>query len=618
MKHYGPDFEGDGTLAATGRLTIGASNITGAGSTVGLVITSAGANSFLNHQGREVPFDAAIADGGITTFSTAGATSLGTVGGTDSVQIHGNLSSVNGTVMLGNPSSLTTIGGPLTATTGNVAIGDATAGSTTMINGETITVSGTTTFTNEIAAPGGITVGEAGTPQNLVVTGNLSVSGDSTLGDGGADIINLNSSDINLVDHANIPTSSAGTLLGFDNNGNVVRLSPESFNAISKTSTSTTEALALADFVNAFNSAGTAFNGISFTAGDAINTGSLVLITNMGVTRTVTTDVNESFAGQPNVSIPNESATADLVGATFTDNGTLYTIIAVDMESGTFTVDQNLTATISAGTDLTVTLAPNVEQYLFTGASTTATADGTNDITASELIDVSHGGDVVESLTAFGGIALTGGPVGNIFIAAQAAAANTSAGDTLPTIVVNGGTSGGIEVVGNSIRTRHIEDAAVTNAKLAADAVTTDKILDATILGSDIASATVATGNIALRAVNATLIDAATQANDTVLFLRQTTVGAVSTLEWASSGDGTVGKYSQVHTISAGNNSVTIAAATHGRGTNSEYIIQVQEAGSPSEVVIPDTISIASTGDVTITFGTNFAADTDFRITILG
>ena len=615
MKHYGPDFEGDGTLAATGRLTIGASNITGAGSTVGLVITSAGANSFLNHQGREVPFDAAIADGGITTFSTAGATSLGTVGGTDSVQIHGNLSSVNGTVMLGNPSSLTTIGGPLTATTGNVAIGDATAGSTTMINGETITVSGTTTFTNEIAAPGGITVGEAGTPQNLVVTGNLSVSGDSTLGDGGADIINLNSSDINLVDHANIPTSTAGTLLGFDNNGNVVRLSPESFNAISKTSTSTTEALAVADFVNAFNSAGTAFNGISFTAGDAINTGSLVLITNMGVTRTVTTDVNESFAGQPNVSIGQENATNDYIGATFTNNGTLYTVVAVDAESGTWTVDQNLTATISAATDLTVTLPSEVEQYLFTGASTTATADGTNDITASELIDVSHGGDVVESLTALGGINLTGGPVGNIFIAVQSAPANTSAGDTLPTIQTD---NNGITIVGNSVRTRHIEDAAITNAKLAADAVTTDKILDATITGSDIASATVATGNIALRAVNATLIDAATQANDSVLFLRQTTVGAVSTLEWASSGDGTVGKYSQVHTISAGNNSVTIAAATHGRGTNSEYIIQVQEAGSPSEVVIPDTISIASTGDVTITFGTNFAADTDFRITILG
>ena len=615
MKHYGPDFEGDGTLAATGRLTIGASNITGAGSTVGLVITSAGANSFLNHQGREVPFDAAIADGGITTFSTAGATSLGTVGGTDSVQIHGNLSSVNGTVMLGNPSSLTTIGGPLTATTGNVAIGDGTAGSTTMINGETITVSGTTTFTNEIAAPGGITVGEVGTPQNLVVTGNLSVSGDSTLGDGGADIINLNSSDINLIDHANIPTSTAGTLLGFDNNGNVVRLSPESFNAISKTSTSTTEALAVADFVNAFNSAGTTFNGISFTAGDAINTGSLVLITNMGVTRTVTTDVNESFAGQANVSIGSENATNDYIGATFTNNGTLYTVVAVDAESGTWTVDQNLTATISAATDLTVTLPSEVEQYLFTGASTTATADGTNDITASELIDVSHGGDVVESLTALGGINLTGGPVGNIFIAVQSAPANTSAGDTLPTIQTD---SNGITIVGSSIRTRHIEDAAITNVKLAADAVTTDKILDATITGGDIASATVATGNIALRAVNATLIDAATQANDMVLFLRQTTVGAVSTLEWASSGDGTVGKYSQVHTISAGNNSVTIAAATHGRGTNSEYIIQVQEAGSPSEVVIPDTISIASTGDVTITFGTNFAADTDFRITILG
>ena len=614
MKHYGPDFEGDGTLAATGRLTIGASNITGAGSTVGLVITSAGANSFLNHQGREVPFDAAIADGGITTFSTAGATSLGTVGGTDSVQIHGNLSSVNGTVMLGNPSSLTTIGGPLTATTGNVAIGDATAGSTTMINGETITVSGTTTFTNEIAAPGGITVGEAGTPQNLVVTGNLSVSGDSTLGDGGADIINLNSSDINLIDHANIPTSTAGTLLGFDNNGNVVRLSPESFNAISKTSTSTTEALAVADFVNAFNSAGTAFNGISFTAGDAINTGSLVLITNAGVTRTVTTE-NASGAGQTNVSVGQANATNDYIGATFTNNGTLYTVVAVDAESGTWTVDQNLTATIAAATDLTVTLPSEVEQYLFTGASTTATADGTNDITASELIDVSHGGDVVESLTALGGINLTGGPVGNIFIAVQSAPANTSAGDTLPTIQTD---NNGITIVGSSIRTRHIEDAAITNAKLAADAVTTDKILDATITGGDIASATVATGNIALRAVNATLIDAATQANDSVLFLRQTTVGAVSTLEWASSGDGTVGKYSQVHTISAGNNSVTIAAATHGRGTNSEYIIQVQEAGSPSEVVIPDTISIASTGDVTITFGTNFAADTDFRITILG
>ena len=517
--------------------------------------------------------------------------------------------------MLGNPSSLTTIGGPLTATTGNVAIGDGTAGSTTMINGETITVSGTTTFTNEIAAPGGITVGEAGTPQNLVVTGNLSVSGDSTLGDGGADIINLNSSDINLIDHANIPTSTAGTLLGFDNNGNVVRLSPESFNAISKTSTSTTEALAVADFVNAFNSAGTTFNGISFTAGDAINTGSLVLITNMGVTRTVTTDVNESFAGQANVSIGSENATNDYIGATFTNNGTLYTVVAVDAESGTWTVDQNLTATISAATDLTVTLPSEVEQYLFTGASTTATADGTNDITASELIDVSHGGDVVESLTALGGINLTGGPVGNIFIAVQSAPANTSAGDTLPTIQTD---NNGITIVGNSVRTRHIEDAAITNAKLAADAVTTDKILDATITGSDIASATVATGNIALRAVNATLIDAATQANDSVLFLRQTTVGAVSTLEWASSGDGTVGKYSQVHTISAGNNSVTIAAATHGRGTNSEYIIQVQEAGSPSEVVIPDTISIASTGDVTITFGTNFAADTDFRITILG
>ena len=579
MRHYSADLIsgvdvslGDITVAdnndilieGTGSaLKIGASNITGTGSAVGLVINSAGANSFLNHQGREIPFTADQASGGIVGLRVDGAATLtSTLSVTDTFTANGN--TVLGTA--GTPSA------------------------------NTHTVHGTSTFNEMATFMNGISImNNDGTPQNLTVSGNLTVNGDTTLGDGGADIINLNSSDINLIDHANIPTSTAGTLLGFDSAGNVVRLSPESFSAISKSSTSNTEALALTDFVNAFNSAGTAFNGISFTAGDAINTGSLVLITNVGASRTVTT-VNESGAGQTSVSVGQANATAEYVGATFTNNGTLYTVVAVDEESGTWTVDQNLTAAIPAATALALTLASNVEQYLFTGASTTATADGTNDITADELIDVSHGGDVVESLTALGGITLTGGPVGNIFIAAQAAPANTSAGDTLPTIQVD---NNGLTIVGNSIRTRHIEDAAVTTVKIA----------DASITNAKLVADSVSEANLII-----------TNTPSAGQFLQADQTGATSTMTWASP-TGTVGKFANTTTITGAtaNPTITITAATHGlTGTDIQVQVAIINTGAQT-VIIPDSIVISAAGEVTILFGTAaLGADTDFRVVLIG
>ena len=579
MRHYSADLIsgvdvslGDITVAdnndilieGTGSaLKIGASNITGTGSAVGLVINSAGANSFLNHQGREIPFTADQASGGIVGLRVDGAATLtSTLSVTDTFTANGN--TVLGTA--GTPSA------------------------------NTHTVHGTSTFNEMATFMNGISIMNTdGTPQNLTVSGNLTVNGDTTLGDGGADIINLNSSDINLIDHANIPTSTAGTLLGFDSTGNVVRLSPESFSAISKSSTSNTEALALTDFVNAFNSAGTAFNGISFTAGDAINTGSLVLITNVGASRTVTT-VNESGAGQTSVSVGQANATIDYIGATFTNNGTLYTVVAVDEESGTWTVDQNLTAAIPAATALALTLASNVEQYLFTGASTTATADGTNDITASELIDVSHGGDVVESLTALGGITLTGGPVGNIFIAAQAAPANTSAGDTLPTIQVD---NDGLTIVGNSIRTRHIEDAAVTTVKIA----------DASITNAKLVADSVSEANLII-----------TNTPSAGQFLQADQTGATSTMTWASP-TGTVGKFANTTTITGAtaNPTITITAATHGlTGTDIQVQVAIINTGAQT-VIIPDSIVISAAGEVTILFGTAaLGADTDFRVVLIG
>ena len=579
MRHYSADLIsgvdvslGDITVAdnndilieGTGSaLKIGASNITGTGSAVGLVINSAGANSFLNHQGREIPFTADQASGGIVGLRVDGAATLtSTLSVTDTFTANGN--TVLGTA--GTPSA------------------------------NTHTVHGTSTFNEMATFMNGISIMNTdGTPQNLTVSGDLTVNGDTTLGDGGADMINLNSSDINLIDHANIPTSTAGTLLGFDSTGNVVRLSPESFSAISKSSTSNTEALALTDFVNAFNSAGTAFNGISFTAGDAINTGSLVLITNVGASRTVTT-VNESGAGQTSVSVGQANATIDYIGATFTNNGTLYTVVAVDEESGTWTVDQNLTAAIPAATALALTLASNVEQYLFTGASTTATADGTNDITASELIDVSHGGDVVESLTALGGITLTGGPVGNIFIAAQAAPANTSAGDTLPTIQVD---NDGLTIVGNSIRTRHIEDAAVTTAKIA----------DASITNAKLVADSVSEANLII-----------TNTPSAGQFLQADQTGATSTMTWASP-TGTVGKFANTTTITGAtaNPTITITAATHGlTGTDIQVQVAIINTGAQT-VIIPDSIVISAAGEVTILFGTAaLGADTDFRVVLIG
>ena len=579
MRHYSADLIsgvdvslGDITVAdnndilieGTGSaLKIGASNITGTGSAVGLVINSAGANSFLNHQGREIPFTADQASGGIVGLRVDGAATLtSTLSVTDTFTANGN--TVLGTA--GTPSA------------------------------NTHTVHGTSTFNEMATFMNGISImNNDGTPQNLTVSGDLTVNGDTTLGDGGADMINLNSSDINLIDHANIPTSTAGTLLGFDSTGNVVRLSPESFSAISKSSTSNTEALALTDFVNAFNSAGTAFNGISFTAGDAINTGSLVLITNVGASRTVTT-VNESGAGQTSVSVGQANATIDYIGATFTNNGTLYTVVAVDEESGTWTVDQNLTAAIPAATALALTLASNVEQYLFTGASTTATADGTNDITASELIDVSHGGDVVESLTALGGITLTGGPVGNIFIAAQAAPANTSAGDTLPTIQVD---NDGLTIVGNSIRTRHIEDAAVTTAKIA----------DASITNAKLVADSVSEANLII-----------TNTPSAGQFLQADQTGATSTMTWASP-TGTVGKFANTTTITGAtaNPTITITAATHGlTGTDIQVQVAIINTGAQT-VIIPDSIVISAAGEVTILFGTAaLGADTDFRVVLIG
>ena len=579
MRHYSADLIsgvdvslGDITVAdnndilieGTGSaLKIGASNITGTGSAVGLVINSAGANSFLNHQGREIPFTADQASGGIVGLRVDGAATLtSTLSVTDTFTANGN--TVLGTA--GTPSA------------------------------NTHTVHGTSTFNEMATFMNGISImNNDGTPQNLTVSGDLTVNGDTTLGDGGADMINLNSSDINLIDHANIPTSTAGTLLGFDSTGNVVRLSPESFSAISKSSTSNTEALALTDFVNAFNSAGTAFNGISFTAGDAINTGSLVLITNVGASRTVTT-VNESGAGQTSVSVGQANATAEYVGATFTNNGTLYTVVAVDEESGTWTVDQNLTAAIPAATALALTLASNVEQYLFTGASTTATADGTNDITADELIDVSHGGDVVESLTALGGITLTGGPVGNIFIAAQAAPANTSAGDTLPTIQVD---NNGLTIVGNSIRTRHIEDAAVTTVKIA----------DASITNAKLVADSVSEANLII-----------TNTPSAGQFLQADQTGATSTMTWASP-TGTVGKFANTTTITGAtaNPTITITAATHGlTGTDIQVQVAIINTGAQT-VIIPDSIVISAAGEVTILFGTAaLGADTDFRVVLIG
>ena len=579
MRHYSADLIsgvdvslGDITVAdnndilieGTGSaLKIGASNITGTGSAVGLVINSAGANSFLNHQGREIPFTADQASGGIVGLRVDGAATLtSTLSVTDTFTANGN--TVLGTA--GTPSA------------------------------NTHTVHGTSTFNEMATFMNGISImNNDGTPQNLTVSGDLTVNGDTTLGDGGADMINLNSSDINLIDHANIPTSTAGTLLGFDSTGNVVRLSPESFSAISKSSTSNTEALALTDFVNAFNSAGTAFNGISFTAGDAINTGSLVLITNVGASRTVTT-VNESGAGQTSVSVGQANATIDYIGATFTNNGTLYTVVAVDEESGTWTVDQNLTAAIPAATALALTLASNVEQYLFTGASTTATADGTNDITADELIDVSHGGDVVESLTALGGITLTGGPVGNIFIAAQAAPANTSAGDTLPTIQVD---NDGLTIVGNSIRTRHIEDAAVTTAKIA----------DASITNAKLVADSVSEANLII-----------TNTPSAGQFLQADQTGATSTMTWASP-TGTVGKFANTTTITGAtaNPTITITAATHGlTGTDIQVQVAIINTGAQT-VIIPDSIVISAAGEVTILFGTAaLGADTDFRVVLIG
>ena len=579
MRHYSADLIsgvdvslGDITVAdnndilieGTGSaLKIGASNITGTGSAVGLVINSAGANSFLNHQGREIPFTADQASGGIVGLRVDGAATLtSTLSVTDTFTANGN--TVLGTA--GTPSA------------------------------NTHTVHGTSTFNEMATFMNGISImNNDGTPQNLTVSGDLTVNGDTTLGDGGADMINLNSSDINLIDHANIPTSTAGTLLGFDSTGNVVRLSPESFSAISKSSTSNTEALALTDFVNAFNSAGTAFNGISFTAGDAINTGSLVLITNVGASRTVTT-VNESGAGQTSVSVGQANATIDYIGATFTNNGTLYTVVAVDEESGTWTVDQNLTAAIPAATALALTLASNVEQYLFTGASTTATADGTNDITASELIDVSHGGDVVESLTALGGITLTGGPVGNIFIAAQAAPANTAAGDTLPTIQVD---NDGLTIVGNSIRTRHIEDAAVTTAKIA----------DASITNAKLVADSVSEANLII-----------TNTPSAGQFLQADQTGATSTMTWASP-TGTVGKFANTTTITGAtaNPTITITAATHGlTGTDIQVQVAIINTGAQT-VIIPDSIVISAAGEVTILFGTAaLGADTDFRVVLIG
>ena len=579
MRHYSADLIsgvdvslGDITVAdnndilieGTGSaLKIGASNITGTGSAVGLVINSAGANSFLNHQGREIPFTADQASGGIVGLRVDGAATLtSTLSVTDTFTANGN--TVLGTA--GTPSA------------------------------NTHTVHGTSTFNEMATFMNGISImNNDGTPQNLTVSGDLTVNGDTTLGDGGADMINLNSSDINLIDHANIPTSTAGTLLGFDSTGNVVRLSPESFSAISKSSTSNTEALALTDFVNAFNSAGTAFNGISFTAGDAINTGSLVLITNVGASRTVTT-VNESGAGQTSVSVGQANATIDYIGATFTNNGTLYTVVAVDEESGTWTVDQNLTAAIPAATALALTLASNVEQYLFTGASTTATADGTNDITASELIDVSHGGDVVESLTALGGITLTGGPVGNIFIAAQAAPANTSAGDTLPTIQVD---NNGLTIVGNSIRTRHIEDAAVTTVKIA----------DASITNAKLVADSVSEANLII-----------TNTPSAGQFLQADQTGATSTMTWASP-TGTVGKFANTTTITGAtaNPTITITAATHGlTGTDIQVQVAIINTGAQT-VIIPDSIVISAAGEVTILFGTAaLGADTDFRVVLIG
>ena len=309
-------------------------------------------------------------------------------------------------------------------------------------------------------------------------------------------------------------------------------------------------------------------------------------------------------AGQIGVVAPNSHSVHTYTGTATTDELVKADFITAFNTAGVavggITVDVGTTVDPGDIILLTNGATPaTVEQYIYTGAQVTASANGANDnILDAEIVDVSHAGDVVENLTAGAGIEITGSKA-NFTVAALV---QTDANSALENIIGSGvAGANGLDIADAGITFHKMAANSILNGNIADNAISNVKIED-----NVIGEAKLAISNTAVvgQFLSATAVDANGQA----------------TLTWASPA-GTVGKFAVTDTIAAAtaNPTITVLATAHGLGAIQDIIIQVYEVDSSNMLVIPDSTSIATNGDVTITFGTAaLGTATSFRTVLVG
>ena len=275
MKHYGANLE-NGSQIDSGNLSVQAGNnlslsttsvlavgIANTDGTTGLVITTAQADPtthYLDASGREQLL-------GFTTNANGDIIIAGDLTVNGETNVIGDGTDGDTTILGAN---FTVDSTTHTVNSETIVLGDGTDGTTT-INGATLTITAPDT-----------------TMVNLTLSGFLTVEGNTTLGNALTDTVSILSNNITLPAPVNFPViQTGGTILGINASGQVGSISPNSFSVHSYTGTGATDATVKANFIEAFNTAGTTFGGITIPVGTTIDTGDIILLTNGATTPTV-------------------------------------------------------------------------------------------------------------------------------------------------------------------------------------------------------------------------------------------------------------------------------------------------------------------------------------------
>lgn len=438
-------------------------------------------------------------------------------------------------------------------TDGSVSVVEFTSAGQTTINGDVVVAGGGDIYTNggdlnlgdgDITTTGTITAtirGNADTATSLANARIFSIAGDVTAPD-----ISFNGTQ-NVAFQAEI-------------NQNVITTRELASGAVQEQNIST------GAVTNAKINANVAGNGLAQGAG-----GQLDVTTGAGLEiDSDTVRVAASIAGSGlafsngvlNVEALNVNNTHAYTGTGTTDAAVLTSLVTAFNTAGTASGGITVASAtqFNSGDLILLTNAatpPNTESYIYTGAD--RTADGTptsNTIAASDFIDITHSGDVVETLTAGPGITITGGatnptvavlarPSGPINVNAQGVSLNSAAYGA----GITAGANGEINVVGG------------TNITAAADAINLDAALAAI---QSISSPTTGDTNLGITAtgelrIAGTGITSGTDAEPG--FLAVGTDGHVVTADPTSGISGTANTYSIFTANGLGNGQISQSTA---------------------------------------------------------